>query len=299
MKTTSHIIAIIALLTFIPAITTLGEILETWESGTLNAGVNGDLVWVGDTAAYDVASAIWPTDPAIDFEGDRSLRSENHDGTNPQTIVTRIDSQLAFHKDLTWSVFFSGNSVIISPSRRADFIVLADTSDVNDIEDPGTINGYKVTLWDPYATATDNTPTSSHEDSTLGDSLALWSVDEDDDRWRVIGALELGATATDNLRDGWNIKVTRKNNGDWYLGYSNGAYGTKITNWTLVGSDTVPMSVFSNTAVYAGVGWLAPDNTENDHTDFGFDNFHIPEPATISLIGLLGAFLGFRRNFKG
>ena len=298
MRTTINAFVFVVIATFIPAVA-LADILETWESGTENAGVNGDLTWYGDTAAYDVASEVWPSGP--DFDGDRSLRSENAVDDIPATVVTRIDSSLRFDKDLTWSVYFSGNTTTFSSNRRADLILMADTNDVNDIEDPGTangINGYKVTLTDPYANATDNKPPSSHEDTTaLGDSLTLWSVDDTDHRWRVVGSVEVSSSS--GMADGWNIEVKRSSTGDWYIGYSNGAYGTETGGWNNVGSDTVSMTAFSGTAVYGGVGWLAPDNTETDLDDFGFDNFQlIPEPATLSLIVLAGALLGFRRNFK-
>jgi hypothetical protein len=52
---------------------------------------------------------------------------------------------------------------------------------------------------------------------------------------------------------------------------------------------------------YAGVGWTAPNNTTNDHTDFGFDNFRvvaIPEPTSFALAGLclVAAAVSMRRR---
>jgi hypothetical protein len=63
-----------------------------------------------------------------------------------------------------------------------------------------------------------------------------------------------------------------------------------------MGSDTVNVSVFSG-PTYAGVGWTAPNNTTNDHTDFGFDNFSVesvvPEAGSLVVWSMLLATAGF------
>jgi hypothetical protein len=199
---------------------------------------------------------------------------------------------------MEWNVFFSGNSVSIQPSRRGDFILLSDSSSVGTIEDPTGMNGYKITLWDPFADATANTPPSSHEDAALADSLTLWSVDSTDDRWRVMGTIPL---VDPNLNDGWNIRAVREATGEWSIGYANGPIGTAPA-LTPMGSDTVSVSAFSG-PTYGGVGWIAPI-TDNDFTDFGFDNFSVesvvPEADSFVVWTLLFASVAFgltmRRN---
>jgi len=284
-----------------------GEILETWESQpTTNDPFdgNGDLTWTGDIASYRVATETWPTSPAEDFAGDKSLRSQNHPADSVETVVTNITSAVDLGNPMEWSVFLSGNSTTIQPSRRADFVLLSDTSDVADIEDPGTVNGvngYKLTLWDPYSAAASNTPPTSHEAAGgHPDSVSLWTVDDTDDRWRVVGFVGLGAT--DNLRDGWNLRVRRETDGEWLIGFANGAIG-QTPSLTSLGVDTT--ADFSGaTSFYGGIGWRAP-TTDSDNTGFGFDNFSVssislPEPsacllALLGLVGLLSARMRRRR----
>jgi hypothetical protein len=69
-----------------------------------------------------------------------------------------------------------------------------------------------------------------------------------------------------------------------------------------MGSDTVSVSAFSG-PTYGGVGWIAPI-TDNDFTDFGFDNFSVesvvPEADSFVVWTLLFASVAFgltmRRN---
>jgi hypothetical protein len=284
---------------FVPA----AIVAETWES---QANTNpftgtGDLTWSGDVTAWAITTATWPTAPAQDFAGAHSLRTSNHGSVTGapvvETVITDVSSAINFSQRMEWNVFFSGNSASIQPSRRADFILLSDSSSVGLLEDPTGLNGYKITLWDPFADGTANTPPSSHESAVgLADTLTLWSVDDTDDRWRVMGSIPLGAT--DDIRDGWNIRAVRESTGQWSIGFVNGPIGG-VPALTPIGSDTVNLSAFSG-PTYAGVGWTAP-TTDNDFTDFGFDNFRIgtvvPETASIVTWGMLLAFAGLGLAF--
>ncbi len=279
-------------------------ILETWESqpATNPFTGTGDVAWVGDLGAWSITStSTWPTSPAQDFAGRRSLRSSNHGSvgaptpnTVAETVVTDISGELDLSRQMEWRVFFSGNLASIQPSRRADFILLSDSADASVIEDPNDmLNGFKLTLWDPYSHATDNIPPSSHEDSSLGDSLTLWSVDDSDDRWREVGSIAL----TDpNLRDGWNLRVVLDPDGTWRVGYAIGAIG-QTPGLTALGV-AVPNPADFAGAAYSGVGWVAP-TTDNDYTDFGFDNFRVaavPEPSSIMLALVSVVLLMARRR---
>lgn len=284
-------------------------IIETWESQPAQSPFTGtgDLTWTGDLSAWAITTATWPTSPAQDFGGSRSLRTTNHTSAAGgaqivETVVTNITSEVNFSAPLEWSVFFSGNSASIQPNRRADFILLSDAQATNEIEDPSSMNGYKLTLNDPYANATDNIPPSSHAGAALADSLTLWRVAGGDDRWRVVGSIPLGST--DDLRDGWNLRARRDVDGTWSIGFANGLIGqTPVLTSLGVDAGAPPLSAFSGN-VYAGVGWTAPNNTTNDHTDFGFDNFRvaagvIPEPMSVMLLGVAACWLLFIRGNRG
>jgi CheY-like chemotaxis protein len=189
---------------------------------------------------------------------------------------------------------------IIAVTGRTDFILLSDRAGPIPPEQPdGALNGYKLTLNDPYANATDNIPPSSHEGAALADSLTLWRITAPDDRWRVVGSIPLGAT--DDIRDGWNLRARRDVDGTWSIGFANGSIG-QVPALTSLGIDAgAPALSAFDFISYAGVGWTAPNNTTNDHTDFGFDNFRvvaIPEPAGafLAVIAMLfGAFNWWRR----
>jgi hypothetical protein len=283
-------------------------VAETWESqaNTDPFTGTGDLAWTGDVRAWAITTATWPPTPSSqDFAGAHSLRSANHGSVAGapvvETVITNISSAVNFAYRMEWNVFFSGNSASIQPSRRADFILLADSSNVGVLEDPAGINGYKITLWDPFADGTSNTPPSSHESAALADSLTLWSVDSTDERWRVMGSIPL---VNPNLNDGWNVRAVREATGEWSIGYANGAIGT-VPTLTPMGFDTVSVSAFSG-PTYAGVGWVAPI-TDNDHTDFGFDNFQVesvvPEAGSLVVWSMLLATAGFgvrlrKRSFR-
>jgi hypothetical protein len=269
------------------------ELLETFESRPIGPfGGVGDLMWTGDPGAWGITTATWPTAPAQDFAGVRSLRSSSHRSTpgtqEVETVITDISSELDFSKPMEWSVFFSGNSISIQPNRRADFILLSDRAGPIPPEQPdGALNGYKLTLNDPYANATDNIPPSSHEGAALADSLTLWRIAAPDDRWRVVGSIPLGVT--DDIRDGWNLRARRDVDGTWSIGFVNGPIG-QVPALTSLGIDAgAPALSAFDFISYAGVGWTAPNNTTNDHTDFGFDNFRvvaIPEPTTAFIAAL-------------
>ena len=150
-------------------------VTETWESqaNTDPFTGTGDRVWTGDVGAWQITSNTWPTSPAQDFAGARSLRSGNHGSIvgGPavvETVITDITSAVNFSQRMEWNVFFSGNSASIQPSRRADFLLLSDSSSIGSIEDPTGLNGYKLTLWDPFADGTSNVPPSSHESGCPG-----------------------------------------------------------------------------------------------------------------------------------
>jgi hypothetical protein len=267
-------------------------LVETWESqATQNPFLGtGDLIWSGDVSAWAITTATWPTSPAQDFAGARSLRSDNHGSLSGapvvETVFTNISSEVDFSRSIEWSVFFSGNSAIISVEKRADFLLLADTPSAAIIEDPLGLNGYKLTLWDPRADAASNVPPLSHEAAALADSLTLWRVDDTDDRWRVVGSIPLG-TEIDDIREGWNLRARRDPDGTWSIGFATGAIG-QTPPLTSLGIDpgAPDLSNFIGTA-FAGVGWLAPNNTTNDHRDFGFDNFSVtavPEPSAGAVI---------------
>jgi hypothetical protein len=271
--------------------------IESWESQAAVSPFTGtgDVNWTGDVSAWAITTATWPTAPAQDFAGTKSLRSSNHTSIaggadSVETVVTNITSAVDFTKPMEWGVFFSGNSISIQPSRRADFILLSDTSTVGTIEDPALLNGYKLTLTDPYANATDNVPPSSHAGASLADSLTLWRVADNDDRWRVVGSIPVAST--DDIRDGWNLRARRDVDGTWSIGFANGVIGQTPALTSLgIDAGAPALSAFSG-SVYAGVGWTAPNNTTNDYRDFGFDNFSVaavPEPS----VGLLTVFGGF------
>jgi hypothetical protein len=189
------------------------ELLETFESQPTGSwGGVGDLIWTGDPGAWAIDTATWPFSPAQDFAGQRSLRSSNHRSTagmqEVETVITDISSELDFTKPMEWSVFFSSNSITIQPNRRADFILLSDRAGPIPPEEPdGALNGYKLTLNDPFFDATDNIPPSTHEGAALGDSLTLWRIAAPDDRWRVVGSIPVGATQ--DIRDGWKLRARR------------------------------------------------------------------------------------------
>jgi hypothetical protein len=287
---------------------TAAEIVETFESQPTGMwGGVGDLIWSGDPGAWTITTATWPTSPAQDFAGQRSLRSTGHRSTpgaqEVETVITDISSELDFSKPMEWSVFFSGNSVSIQPNRRADFILLSDRAGPIPPEDPdGALNGYKLTLNDPYFNATDNIPPSSHEGAALADSLTLWRIAAPDDRWRVVGSIPLGGT--DDVRDGWNLRARRDPDGTWSIGFANGPIGQTPALTSLGIDGGAPALSAFDVLSYAGVGWTAPNNTTNDHTDFGFDNFRVvavPEPAGVFLavIALIVGASSWRRRGKG
>ncbi|MEX0937742.1 MAG: PEP-CTERM sorting domain-containing protein [Pirellulales bacterium] len=285
-----------------------GVILESWESQAATDPFtgSGDLTWTGDVEAWAITTESWPTSPAQDFAGERSLRSANHrsveDGTSVvETVVTDIAAELDFSMPIEWNVFFSGNSVDINTSRRADFILLSDSSDPTIIEEPDDMmNGFKLSLGDPLFDATGNVPPSSHEGAALDDSLTLWRVDDTDDRWRVVGSIPLLGIADDDLNEGWNLRARLEPDGEWLIGFATGAIG-QMPTLTSLGMDPGAPD-FTNFAgsAFGGVGWLAPNNTAGDHDDFGFDNFSVasvPEPATWLLAILGAALLGIGRRF--
>jgi hypothetical protein len=268
-----------------------GGPVETWESQAPQDPFvgTGDLAWTGDVTAWAVTTATWPTAPAQDFAGVRSLRSANHGSINGgdtavETVLTNVSGEIDFSKPMEWGVFFSGNSATINTSRRADFILLADVPDAGTVENPdGILNGYKLTLWDPLSDAVSNIPPSSHEGSTSGDTLTLWRVDDTDDRWRQVGSIALAGV--DDLREGWNLRARRDPDGTWSIGMASGAIG-QTPALTSLGVDPDPPDLANFVVAYSGVGWSAPNNTTNDHTDFGFDNFSVaavPEPTGIAL----------------
>jgi hypothetical protein len=280
------------------------DLFETWEtakSDPFNGA--GNLTWTGDLAAWAHTDATWPMFPdgGQVFAGGGSLRSAHHrtvmaNAVVVETVITNISSEADFSRPMEWSVFISGNSIVMQPNRRADFILLADTPDVGAIEHPNfALNGYKLTLDDPYANPINAHPPHSHQASNLADALILWRVNENDDRWRIVGSIPLGST--DNINAGWNLRVRRDVDGTWSIGFANGAPG-QTPALTSLGIDAGgPALVSFAGSAYAGVGWAAPPP---DNWEFGFDNFRVfavPEPSTalLAILGLLAAAGGCMR----
>jgi hypothetical protein len=293
---------------FFAAIPAQADLMETWELPMAAANPfngTGDLVWTGDLAAWAMTTATWPVSPAQDFAGVRSLRTTHHGSTaDPalsvvETVVTDISSELDLAQQMEWQVFFSGSSVSIQPSRRADFILLSDVSDPSVIEDPNELlNGFKLTLWDPYFDDVDNIPSSSHEGAAIMDALTLWSVDDTDDRWRVVGSIPLDDP---NLNEGWNLRVLLDTDGSWFVGYATGAIG-QTPGLSLLGV-AAPNPLNYLAGAYSGVGWGAP-TTDSDSTQFGFDNFSVaavPEPSSVvlALAGCMALLALRRRSDRG
>ena len=249
---------------------------ETWESRPLEpfSGL-GDVLWLGDTDSFEVTDATWPTGP--DFDGFRSLRSNSNAGGTTSTIVTEISDTFDAAVDFNWSIFASGNSAAITSSKRFDLILLSDSDTPSSLESPSSINGYKLSLWDPLAGGGEG-----HAGTLLDDSLSLWKATSSDTEWQLLDAYEFDFGVDMNL--GWNLNVTRSRVGEWNVSFANGAASTL--------SETPVITVTDNTVPLSGGTWysgLGVMTTATDATDFGVDNFvtAIPEPATAVFI--LGA----------
>lgn len=244
--------------------TLLGQVVtnvyETWESQPTGPFTGaGDVTWTGDTGPWQIATAAWPSSPAQDFAGSRSIRHTNA-AASVSTIVTPF--VLDFTRPTTWSVFVSGNSAEVTDSRGFDLVLMSDSSDPAVIE-AGNANGYRLRL----VGATD--------------SLFLQKANGAG-AWNTLNSLALGFDA--NIRQGWNILVHREANGEWTYGFTTGAVGSAVSR----GNAIVDTTVTSSTV--AGMSWFSP---ATDANDFGFDNFlivSVPE-SSAAMIAVLGSGL--------
>ena len=269
------------------------QVLENWE-GLADADPfdgMGNRTWVGDTSAFEVFRADWPSGVGADKQDfgsatERALRSSHASNLGPNTVLTDITSELDASKPLEWSVYIAGNSAEITTSKRVDFILAANTSDVATVEAPdASLLGYKLAVWDPRAAGDD-----SHEALAFSDSIVLWKSTGSDDRWVMVGGSQVGPI---NLRDGWNLRVSRSTSGQWAVAASNAPEGTVALPLFDVSDASIDLS---QGTWFSGVSWLT---TATDASDFGFDEFSfiaVPEPLSGSSLFVTAMWIGVRRR---
>lgn len=99
------------------------NVFETWESQATGPFTGaGDVTWVGDTAPFRIATEAWPSSPAQDFAGTRSIRHTNAVAST-STILTSFS--LDGDSPTLWQVFASGNSADVSSGRGFDLILMS------------------------------------------------------------------------------------------------------------------------------------------------------------------------------
>jgi len=263
-------------------------VVESWESQGLTDPFtgSGDRTWTGDVNDWAITSATWATGEP--FVGNRSLRSSNVPASTPSTIVTDVTAVTDLAKGYDWSIFVSGNDLDFGGNRRLDLILLSDTGNTAALKSPSNnVRAYKLTLWDPLSNPAADFPANSHEAALLGESLTLWSVDNDDDRWRVIASTDV-PLAQQDFDLGFNVNASRAADGTWSFGYSTGPAGTPVTVFTtaLPTAAENDVAFTGASSFYTGIGWTAR-GTFDDNTDLGVDQLAIgiiPEPGTALLL---------------
>lgn len=243
------------------------NVFETWESQATGPFTGaGDVTWVGDTAPFRIATEAWPSAPAQDFAGTKSIRHTNAVAST-STILTSFS--LDSDSPTLWQVFVSGNSADVTSGLGFDLILMSDSSNAADVE-AGNVNGYRLRL-------------AGTTDSLFFQEANGGGV------WTTLSSLPFGFGA--NINTGWNILVYRETGGTWTYGYTTGTIGSAVARVNPTSDTTVTSSSF------AGMSWFSP---ASDAGDFGFDNFlivTIPEPTSAALfLGSLG--LCFLRQRK-
>ena len=263
----------------LPGTSVATTVLETWESESNGAfdGTTASNVWLGDATSFFIDSANWPVSPTPNFAGNHSLRSPNSTVALNLTAVTSISGAFDATQTMQWSVFVSGGSQFITSTPR-DFslILMSSSSTAADIES-GSINGYRLRLGD-------NPALGASSDSLLFEEA-------NGSGWSTLTNIALPG-ADRNINEGWNLLVQRTAAGVFTYGFANGAIGTGVP----LSFSTTDTTVTS--ALFAGMNYRTPVTGDNA---FGFDNFRVatvPEPATLALLGLSFAGLGFARRRK-
>lgn len=278
------------------AANTRATISESWESAALENPFtgSGDLTWTGDTDAFAIVAADWPSGAGADPQDfgpntEKAIRSSNAPNPGPSTILTDIGAEFDDGAPMKWTVYVAGNAAAISTNKRVDLILVSNTNQIagsGGVEEPSANTlAYKLTLWDTPG----NLPDDAHEDADFGDSLVLWKSTNVDNEWIVVAGIDIPAA---DLDLGYNLQVTRSSSGRWKVGYSNAPKGAAVGPPVI---NVVDTSVFLGTAShYSGMGWLT---TSTDATDFGFDDFGfmIPEPGALALV-CLGTLALLRRR---
>jgi hypothetical protein len=254
-------IALISLLQILPAYGR-DSLTETWETGDIG-DFNGHATfeWSGDTNDFQIANATWPT--GEDQTGAKSLRSGNGAGGQPSTILTDVSDIYSSSNTTVWSMFLSGNAATITTGKRVDMILLANSSDPTSIESPNGLSAWKLSLWDPL-----NGGGQGHGPAPLSYSLSLWKASPTDTSWQLMSAHEFASSL--DIRSGWQIDVTRNQNGRWRVSFTNGVAGSATGQPVIDLTDTYPSS--GSGAWFSGIGLLS---TATDLNDFGFDNFTV------------------------
>lgn len=272
-------LSIVTMTVLLPGTSVATPVLETWESESNGAfdGTTATNVWLGDATSFFIDSATWPVSPTPDFAGSHSLRSPNSGVAMDLTTVTSISGTFDATQTMRWSVFVSGLSQnITSTPRDFSLILMSDSSTAAAIES-GSINGYRLRLGD-------NPLLGASSDSLLFEKA-------NGGGWSILTNIALSGSDR-NINEGWNLLVQRTPAGVFTFGFTNGAIGTPVP----LSFSTTDTTVTN--ASFAGMNYRTPATGDNA---FGFDNFQVaavPEPATLALLGVALAGLGFARRGK-
>jgi len=244
---------------------TVTNVWETWESqATGPFSGAGDETWIGDTGPWQIATAAWPSSPAQDFAGSRSIRHTNTVASDSSVLTS---FSLDPSRPTTWKVFVSGNSADVTATRGFNLVLMSDSSDPASVE-AGTMNGYRIRL--------------------AGGTDSLFLEEANGAGWSTLNSVVVGFSA--NINQGWNILVHREGDGQWTYGFTTGAVGTAVSR----GNAIIDTTVTSST--YAGMNWFS---SATDANDFGFDNFlivSVPEPSAAMIAAAGGGVLGALRR---
>ncbi len=227
-------------------------IFETFEVNNQDSFTgNAILNWIGDVRNFELSSSTWTRDPAPDFLGSHSMRSRSSDTAINATILTEISSFYLSNVRTRWEVFVSGGAAEITLSKGFSLLLLVNSTDISNVES-GAINGYRIRLADPTITGY---PDGLYLEKASGSG------------WTMIDSVHTGDA---KINQGWNLAVERDGVGNWYWGYTNGAYNSDIE---------LTESVLDNDFVsgsYAGINYYSIATTAHY---FGFDNFKV-DPYT-------------------